>query len=265
MSGAAEARVLVHRDAQALARSAAKRVEDALEDALEARETVHFCITGGTIGVRVLAELAQLQNVGEPADRLNWDRIHIWWGDERFVPADSPDRNDGQARAALIDVLALPEQNLHPFPSADQGLQLDDAAAAFAQTLARYGTAASPAAPVFDLQLLGVGPDGHIDSLFPGRPELEETVATVLPVRDSPKPPPARLTLTYPVVNAARRTWLVLSGAEKGEALARGLRDGDRRRTPFAGASGTEETLILTDAAAAAQLPEGRAESVEDD
>ena len=256
-------RVLVHADAGALARATARRFVAAVREALDARDVAHVSITGGTIGIEVLEAVARLEDIAAPGQGLDWRRIHVWWGDERFVPAGDPDRNAGQAAGALLDGVPIPDENVHPFPASDEGLGLDEAAVAFAGVLAAHATEGSPvAAPVFDVQLLGVGPDGHVDSLFPGRPELAEREATVLPVRDSPKPPPLRLTLTYPVVNAARRNWLVLNGAGKADVLARAVAGAPASEVPLAGVSGTVETLVLTDTEGASGLPAGATEIV---
>ncbi len=118
----------------------------------------------------------------------------------------------------------------------------------------RVRRATVEASPYFDVCLLGVGPDGHVASLFPGRPELDVTDATTLAVHDSPKPPPDRVTMTFPVLNRSREVWFLVSGADKATATARGIRGDDLTRTPAAHVHGVERTLWLIDEDAAADL-----------
>ncbi|MDR2322257.1 MAG: 6-phosphogluconolactonase, partial [Microbacterium sp.] len=108
--------------------------------------------------------------------------------------------------------------------------------------------------PSFAVCFLGVGPDGHIASLFPDRPEITVTEAAVLPVRDSPKPPPERITLTRPVINASKRVWLVLTGAEKASALGLALAGANYENVPAAGAKGRKRTVFFVDEAAASEV-----------
>ena len=141
--------------------------------------------------------------------------MHFWWSDERFVPRGHADRNDAQAREALLDALDVPAGNIHTMAASDDGLDLDAAAAAYAAELARFASDDDPW-PVFDICFLGVGPDGHIASLFPDRPEIHVTSEAVLGVRDSPKLPPERITLTRPVINSSVRVWMVIAGRGEG-------------------------------------------------
>ncbi|KHK96874.1 6-phosphogluconolactonase [Microbacterium mangrovi] len=212
-------------------------------------KTVHVSLTGGTMGIEVL------RAAGRHPQRsaVDWSLVHVWWSDERFVAASSEERNDVPA-AAFLDAVDLPAANVHRMPAADGGLDLDAAAAAYAAELARFATDGATW-PEFDISLLGVGPDGHIASLFPDRPEITVTDEVVLPVRDSPKPPPERLTLTRPVINSSKRVWLVMTGAEKASALGLALAGASYRSVPAAGAKGTKRTTFFVDAAAAAQVP----------
>ena len=110
--------------------------------------------------------------------------------------------------------------------------------------------------PIFDITFLGVGPDGHIASLFPHRSGIQVTDRTVIPVRNSPKPPPERLSLTRPVINASQRIWLVLAGADKASALGLALAGASRDEVPVAGIKGRRRTVFFVDADAAAEVPE---------
>lgn len=238
--------VVVHPDATVLAEAVASRLITRLLDLQSVRRPVHVALTGGTVGIASLAALAR-HPVREAVD---WSGIHLWWGDERFLPTGHRDRNETQARAALLDQLdALPPQNVHPMPPADAVASPEESAAAYATTLGTFAEAGH-SVPAFDVLLFGMGPDGHIASLFPGYPQLDLAGTPTTGVRDSPKPPPERVTLTFEAIHAAREVWVVAAGAEKAEAVARALAGDDMHSTPAAGAFGTERTLWLVDAAA---------------
>lgn len=243
-------RIVVAADATALAESVGQRLLGKISYGLTEPGPVHVALTGGRMGIALLASAAQ-----NPArDMIDWSRVHLWWSDERWVPRDHADRNATQAREALIDELAIPAANVHEMPAADDGLTLDEAAATYAAELAQFGTA-EHAAPRFDVTILGVGPDGHIASLFPDRDEILNTTDTVLAVRDSPKPPPERLTFTRPVINASQRVWMLISGAEKAGALGLILAGASYANVPASGAKGTHRTIIITDEEAAQGVP----------
>ncbi|PPK96125.1 6-phosphogluconolactonase [Kineococcus xinjiangensis] len=241
-------RVLVHPSAEVLANAVAARLVTALADAQAERGEAHVVLTGGTIGTRALAALAQ-----SPArEAVDWSRVHVWWGDERHLPAGDADRNCTQAEEALLRHLPLREENVHLPPAADgAGPDVDAAARAYAGELA--AAAGGDGVPDFDVLLLGVGPDGHVASLFPGQEFVHEAQRTVVGVPDSPKPPPARISLTLPAIGRARQVWLVAAGAEKAEAVAAGLAGADVGSIPAAGAAGREATLWLLDEAAASR------------
>ena len=155
----------------------------------------------------------------------------------------------------MLDALELPAENLHPFPASDGELSLDEAAEAYAAELAQHGVDGLPH-PIFDITFLGVGPDGHIASLFPHRSGIQVTDRTVIPVRNSPKPPPERLSLTRPVINSSQRVWLVLAGADKASALGLALAGASRDEVPVAGIKGRKRTVFFVDGDAAAEVPE---------
>lgn len=240
--------VVVHPDADTLARAAAARFVLALADAQSLRHPVHVAITGGTIGTQVLAQIGRSDLLGV----VDFSGVHIWWIDERFVPSGDPDRNEGQATEALLARLPIPDENVHRMPSSDDAKDLDAAARTYAEELTGFAPAGADA-PEFDLVLLGMGPDGHIASLFPGQGTVAVTDRTVIGVRDSPKPPPERLSLTLPVLNGARQVWVVVSGAAKAEPVRRALEGADPDVLPVAAAAGRDVTLWLVDAEAAGQ------------
>lgn len=243
--------VVRHVSAEDLAEAAAARVVTTLVEILAARDEAHLCLTGGGIGTRVLTALRA------SADTVDWSRVHLWWGDERFLPSGDPDRNETGAREALIDRIAIPSSHVHPMPTPeDSGDDVDRAAALYAEELARHaGPHRDPAVPAMDIVLLGIGPDGHVASLFPESAAVHEHRASA-GVHGSPKPPPLRVTLTFPTIQAAEEVWVLASGAEKARAVALALMpEAGPFQIPAAGARGRRRTLFLVDEAAASDLP----------
>ncbi|WP_147917562.1 6-phosphogluconolactonase [Ruania zhangjianzhongii] len=243
-----ERAVVVHPDADTLARAAAARFLLALADAQSLRHPVHVAITGGTIGTQVLAEIGHSDLLGV----VDFSGVHIWWIDERFVPGGDPDRNEGQAGEALLARLPIPDENVHRMPSSDEAKDVDAAARAYAEELAAFAPEGA-VTPDLDLVLLGMGPDGHIASLFPGHGTVAVTDRTVIGVPDSPKPPPERISLTLPVLNSARQVWIIVSGAAKADQVSRALEGAEPDELPVAAAAGRDLTLWLVDAEAAGQ------------
>jgi len=233
----------------------AERVADRFLTRVKARtkngRIAHIALTGGSMGSTVLRAVAAHPKV----DRIDWSLVHFWWGDERFVARADQDRNALQSREALLDRIEVPAQNIHEIAAADDGLTLDEAAQAYASELARFGDEEHDW-PSFAVCFLGVGPDGHIASLFPDRSEVTVTDAAALPVRDSPKPPPERVTLTRPVINSSKRVWLVLTGADKASALGLALAGASYTNVPAAGAKGRKRTIFFVDQAAASEVSE---------
>lgn len=211
-------------------------------------------LTGGGAGIGVLRELAVLDHAARetrdsfPVDAIDWGRVHVFFGDERYVAADDPERNEGQSDAALLDHVGIPADHVHryavPVHGEDPaGEGLDRAAGIYARTLDEFAPAG------FDLHLLGMGPEGHVNSLFPHTTELT-TVATVVAVRNCPKPPPERVSLTLAAVRTARQVWLLVSGATKREAAGHAVSGDDPAQWPAAGARGSRGTVVHVDAAA---------------
>jgi 6-phosphogluconolactonase len=245
--------VLIHRDGTLLAQAVAARLVTSLVDSVSARGAASVVLTGGGIGTAVLTELA-----ATPArDAIDWQHLDIWWGDERFEPAGDPERNETGARSALLDHVDVDPARVHPMPGPD-GPDGDDPEAA----AARYASWLAASArhedhgpvPEFDVLMLGIGPEGHVASLFPGMPALYDE-RPVVAVRGSPKPPPLRLSLTLPSIQAAREVWILASGAEKADAVAMALSDAGPVQVPAAGAKGRQRTLFLIDSDAAAKVP----------
>ena len=245
--------VIVHRDAQLLAEAIAARLVTRLVDSVAARGTASVVLTGGGIGTKVLAELA----IAPARDAIDWPHLDIWWGDERFLPTGHPDRNETGARSALLDHVDVDPARVYPMPGPD-GPDGDDPEAAAARYATWLAAATSPEdhgpVPAFDVLMLGIGPEGHVASLFPGMPALYDE-RPVVAVRGSPKPPPIRLTLTLPSIQAAREVWIIASGPDKANAIAMALSDAGPVQVPAAGARGRQRTLFLIDSDAAAKVP----------
>ncbi|MGO8886551.1 MAG: 6-phosphogluconolactonase [Streptosporangiaceae bacterium] len=246
--------VLIHRDGDLLAKAVAARLVTTLVDGSAARGHASVVLTGGGIGTKVLTELA-----AAPArDAVDWRHLDIWWGDERFLPAGDPERNETGARSALLDHVETSEDRIHPMPGPD-GPDGDDPEAAADRYARTLRAAAQPEdhgqVPSFDVLLLGIGPEGHVASLFPGQPALYEEERSVVAVHGAPKPPPTRLTLTLPAICAARQVWIIASGAEKAGAVRLALSGAGPVQVPAAGAHGRQQTLFLLDNAAAERVP----------
>ncbi|MFC6021090.1 6-phosphogluconolactonase [Plantactinospora solaniradicis] len=241
--------LVVHADPDLLAQAVAARLIVKMIDAQAERGQASIVLTGGRIAAAVYRAVRDL-----PArDAVDWSRVDVWWGDERFLPAGHPDRNETQARAALLDHLPLTAARVHPMPPSDgpDGADPEAAAARYAETLV---AAARPAElPHFDVLMLGVGEDGHVASIFPEHPVGYEKRA-VAAVRGSPKPPPVRVTLTLPTINSAEEVWLIAAGADKSAAVRMALAGAGPVQLPAAGVHGVGATRWLLDRAAAADV-----------
>ncbi|MEX0913744.1 MAG: 6-phosphogluconolactonase [Demequina sp.] len=233
--------VVVYPDAQAVADVTAARLLITLGDTLALKERADVVVTGGSVGIATLAAVP-----ASPLSRsVDWSRVHVWWGDERVVPHGDPDRNEGQAQEALLSHVPLPESNIHRVGSADDGSSAQSAAEAYQEEISAAG------APQWDVLMLGLGPDGHVASLFPGHPAFTDPGADVLPVDDSPKPPPSRVSLALSTINRAKQVWIMAAGDTKAEAVRLCL-EGDTHY-PGAAVAGSQRTLWLLDVAAAGE------------
>lgn len=228
-------------DGASVAKNAAIDLTSRLQVLLAENDQVHIQITGGTVGIQTLAALAELPDF----QSLELARLHIWWGDERYVEAQSDDRNAKQAHKALFSKLTSQHPVLHEFPSTDSGLSLDEAAENFQNEVIRL-------APVFKIALVGMGPDGHICSLFPGKSASAEG-ALVIAEHDSPKPPPQRLSFSYLAMNQVEEIWFVVAGADKQSAVAVAFGD-DPQSLPVGRVRGTKKTVWYLDGTAGASV-----------
>jgi 6-phosphogluconolactonase len=245
------ATVVVVPDADLLAEAVAARLLTRLVDAQALRGAASVVLTGGGVGIAALEAVRR-----SPARAaVDWRRVDVWWGDERFVPADDPERNERQAREALLDSLDLDPSRVHPMGALDgpDGEDADAAAARYADELRRAAPADSEVPP-FDVLLLGMGAEGHTASIFPESPAAHDD-RLVVGVHGCPKPPPTRVSLGFRALNAAREVWMVVAGADKAGAVAMSLGGAGRVQVPAAGVSGQAATLWLLDEAAAGQLP----------
>ena len=222
--------------------AAANAAIERIVEVLQTRDEIHIGVTGGTVGIKTLA----VWNLHPRRDEIDYSRVHFWWGDERFVASDSPERNFNQAWDALLKNIEVPRQNLHEFPAADENLTLDEAAVIFAQHWADVN-------PEIDFAFMGMGPDGHIASLFPGKQPPTAGVS-VIAEHDSPKPPPQRLSLTYEAINGIREIWFTVAGADKAEAVSVAF-SSQPQRLPVGQVFGAERNVWFIDSAAAAGIP----------
>ena len=243
----ARTEVVVLPDAAGVAEAAGARLVEAIIAAQGARGTASVVLTGGGTGIATLAAVRHIDAVTDPG--IDWSNVDIWFGDERFVPDGDPERNVDQAREALLDHVEISEESIHAIAASDDPAVDGDPAVAAAAYAAELGDD-----PTFDVHLLGMGGEGHINSLFPHTPAVRETEQLVVAVTDSPKPPPVRVTLTLPAVHRARQVWLLVAGSEKAEAVAEAIGGADPDDWPSAGAHGTEATVWFVDEKAAAKL-----------
>ncbi len=235
-------------DAESVAARAAADVERHLQAARSERGVAHLALSGGTTPGRTYELLA--------GESLDWSGVELWFADERCVPATDAESNFRLAGETLLGPAAIPSANVHRMAGE---LGPDDGARAYAQELLARVPAAdgrpSPAAgpPVLDLVLLGIGPDGHVASLFPDADTLQAGDEELcLGVRDSPKPPPERITLSLAVLRAARSCLLLATGAGKSDAVNAMLAE-PSRHVPASLLRRERLTVIVDDAAA----PEG--------
>lgn len=235
--------IVIHRDAPQLAAAAAARLITRLVDLQAAGNVPAVALTGGGVGIATLSAV----NESPARDAVNWRAVEFFWGDERFVPAASDDRNEKQAKAALLDHIDADPALVHAMAASDgpAGADPDTAALAYARLFDHR-------APL-DIVLLGMGGEGHVASIFPHSPALQAGGAAVA-VRDCPKPPPTRVSLALPTIQAAAEVWLLVAGDTKAAAVARAVGGATPDEVPAAGAHGSARTWWMIDRAAASLL-----------
>jgi 6-phosphogluconolactonase len=240
-------RVEVHESADDLATAVAGAFLRLVTVRQAAGEIPQVALTGGSIADKIHSEIARL---GADSD-VDWSRIDFFWGDERYVAPDSDDRNAKLARELFLDRVPVDPERVHEIPSTADADSVDAAAADYGAVVRGVGSGR------FDLLMLGVGPDAHIASLFPGHPQLDVDDAIAVGVTNSPKPPPTRVSLTFPALNRSDEVWFVVAGAEKAEAVGRALAPTppDVHEVPAAGVRGQQQTIWFLDRESASQVP----------
>jgi 6-phosphogluconolactonase len=239
----ADRRVVVA-EVATLAARLAEHVAGEVTAALEARGRCVVLLTGGSLAPTFFPALAALP--------LDWRAVDFVWGDERAVPPDAAESNYRAARELWLDPARVPEERRHRMPA--ERADLESAAAAYSAELAAVAGGGAGGPLAVDVALLGVGPDGHVCSLFPGHPALDEAARWVLAVHDSPKPPPRRLTVTLSVLAAARSTVVAALGEGKAAAIAAALEDPASPLPIALVARRARRALFLLDPAAASAL-----------
>jgi 6-phosphogluconolactonase len=252
--GMAAPDIAVHAKPDVVAAAAAARLITRLVDLQAAGNTPKVVLTGGGVGTATLEQV----RATVARDAVDWSRVEFYWGDERFLPPGDPERNETQARAALLDHVPVDPAKVFAM-GADTGTGpsgADDAAEEYAALLRK---AARPEdhgpVPSFDILMLGMGPEGHIASIFPHSPAVYESERSVVAVHGCPKPPPTRISLTLPAIRAAAEVWVLAAGEAKSAAVAMALGAAGEVAIPAAGAVGRRRTRWLLDRAAAAKLP----------
>ncbi|QKT11448.1 6-phosphogluconolactonase [Rhodococcus sp. W8901] len=236
-------------DTDALVQAAATRFVDAVVAAQRERGSASVVLTGGGTGI------ALLEHVRKNPGAIDWSALDVFFGDERFLPSGDPERNEVQAHQALLDHVPVDQSRVHVVEASDGAYNSDPvtAAAAYAEVLDAFGS--DRTGPLFDIHLLGMGGEGHINSLFPHTDAVRESKQLVVAVTDSPKPPAVRVTLTLPALQSAREVWLIVSGEAKADAVAAAIGGASAEEIPAAGARGIEKTVWLLDETAAGALP----------
>jgi 6-phosphogluconolactonase len=245
MSPASDVRICA--DAPELARRVAEVTAAILTGAVRATGRGSLVLSGGNTPRALYAQWAS-----GFAREVPWAGVHVFWGDERFVPPGDPRSNFKLAKETLLDLVPCPAANIHPMST--MAATPESAAASYETTLREYF---ADGRTRFDVVLLGLGPDGHTASLFPKSPALDEQVRWVVPV-SAPVDPPSRLTLTLPALNRAAHVFFLVTGSEKAAVLERVL-DGslDRRQYPAAGVRPDGELVWWVDREAAARYQTG--------
>lgn len=216
-----------------LAAAVAARLITRLADLQAAGKLPRLVLTGGGVGIATLEQVRQ-----SPArEAVDWSQVEFYWGDERYLPPGDPERNEVQARAALLDHVPVTPAHVHPM-GADKGEPAEVAAAEYAEVIGEGA---------FDITLLGIGPEGHTASVFPHSPAVRVGEPTVVAVHDSPKPPPTRISLTLAAIRRSAEVWIIAGGAAKAEPLAEAFNGASEADIPLAGARGRERTLWLID------------------
>ena len=239
--------VVRYANADSLAESTVGRLVATVVEAQNQRGIAHVVLTGGAIGTTVLATLASSPSI----EAIDWENIHLWWGDERWENAGSDVRNDTAAHTVLIDQVSIPRHHVHAILGPDRCQTPELSAQTYARELMECGNGAPPE---FDVVLLGIGPDAHVASLFPEHPATRSH-DIVVAVRNSPKPPAVRVSLTFSTLNNSRQAWILASGESKAQALRLALDPSAGPLQVPASGIAASHTYFLIDEDAAKELP----------
>jgi len=228
-------------DADEVADVVARRLLRRVVELQEKRGVVHVCLTGGRTANKMYERFADLV----PESGLDASKLQLWWGDERFIPATDAERNSLQAVSRLARTVLIKSADIHMMPA-------QDGRADSHQCAAEYETELGDA--IFDITLVGIGPDGHVGSIFPDHPSFDATNRLVVGVTDAPKEPSERISLTIPAMNRSDEIWIITTGAAKADSVARAV-TGDPS-LPASHLEARQATYWFLDAEAAANLPD---------
>jgi 6-phosphogluconolactonase len=237
--------LLIAPDAEAAAQSAAERIDAAIAERRRSNPTIHLALAGGRTPRRTYELLAAM--------RADWSGVHLWLGDERMVSLDSPEANARMVREALAVPAGIPPEQVHVVQTQ---LGARRACSAYAGELRREIGDDDHGFPTLDLAVLGLGEDAHTASLFPGSPALGVDDAICVVVEDAPKPPPTRISMTLPLLNAARARVVLATGDDKAAAVAAAMGHPDVRAP--ASLLARDGTTWILDEAAAPLIAPGR-------
>jgi 6-phosphogluconolactonase len=243
--------IIRHHDANDLAAALAARLVTTIARIQSDHGDASIVLTGGRIAGSVLFALADPM----ASDAIDWTRVDLWWGDERYLPSGDPERNDYLADTHLLTQITIPSTCVHRILGPDSAETVEDAALTYASELSVTAAARRhEGRPMFDIVLLSIGPDGHVASLFPEAGSLRSEAVT-LAIVDSPKPPPVRVSMGFSALNDCSEAWLMASGEEKADVVDLMLTQGAGfLQIPAAGIQGRQRTLLLIDESAASKL-----------
>jgi 6-phosphogluconolactonase len=243
--------IIRHPDADDLAAALAARLVTTIARIQSDHGEASIVLTGGRIAGSVLFALADPM----ASDAIDWTRVDLWWGDERYLPSGDPERNDYLADTHLLTQITIPSTCVHRILGPDSAETVEDAALSYAAELSVTAAARRrKGRPMFDIVLLSIGPDGHVASLFPEAGSLRSEAVT-LAIVDSPKPPPVRVSMGFSALNDCSEAWLMASGEEKADVVDLMLTQGAGfLQIPAAGIQGRQRTLLLIDESAASKL-----------
>ena len=217
----------LYADAAELSEEVTVQILAAIEKGLKLKSQFHLVLTGGTLGVQISEGLVKEFNVDPDA----FSGLHIWWSDERFVPADSVERNAFPFHKTVTNMKIVIHQGL----ASDAAANVDEAVAEYALALENVD---------IDLNILGLGPDGHVASLFPGIADIDD-IKTVFAIKNSPKPPAERISFTMKTINSAEEVWIVAAGESKADAVTKVI-EGDLS-VPASYVRGNSHTRLIVD------------------